>query len=160
MKDIPKYSNLPELLPELLPVLKDSVQSDRLEIRKIDSSADKCQLVKEDFPVLENAVYVIYSKHIKKSEHQHETFIFLDEHGKSFSTVQLSEKLQHWRETWSNISLLVGGPDGLSQECLDRADAKWSLSPLTLPHPLVRIIIAEQVYRAWSILAKHPYHRA
>jgi hypothetical protein len=87
MKDIPKYSNLPELLPELLPVLKESVQSDRLEIRKIDSSADKCQLVKEDFPVLENAVYVIYSKHIKKSEHQHETFIFLDEHGKSIAHI-------------------------------------------------------------------------
>ncbi|MEE8589192.1 MAG: hypothetical protein V3S80_07600 [Sulfurimonadaceae bacterium] len=87
MHDIEKYSNLHEVLPELLPVLKDSVQSDLLEIRKIDATSDKCHLVKEDFPVLENAVYVIYSKYIKKSEHPHETFIFLDEHGKSIAHI-------------------------------------------------------------------------
>ena len=59
-----------------------------------------------------------------------------------------------------NISLLVGGPDGLSSECLDRADIKWSLSALTLPHPLVRVVLAEQLYRAWSVIQNHPYHRA
>ncbi|MBL4821214.1 MAG: 23S rRNA (pseudouridine(1915)-N(3))-methyltransferase RlmH, partial [Gammaproteobacteria bacterium] len=52
-----------------------------------------------------------------------------------------------------------GGPDGLGQACLDRADEKWSLSALTMPHPLVRIILAEQLYRAWSLLSRHPYHR-
>ena len=87
MQDIPKYSNLHEVLPELLPVLKDSVQSDLLEIRKIDSTSDKSHLVREDFPVLGDAVYVIYSKYIKKSEHPHETFIFLDEHGKSIAHI-------------------------------------------------------------------------
>lgn len=87
MKDIPKYSNLHDVLPELLPVLKESVQSDLLEIRKIDGSSEKCSLVKEDFPVLGDAVYVIYSKYIKKSEHPHETFIFLNEKGKSIAHI-------------------------------------------------------------------------
>ncbi len=87
MHNIEKYSNLHEVLPDLLPVLKESVQSDLLEIRKIDANSDKCHLVKEDFPVLGDAVYVIYSKYIKKSEHPHETFIFLDEHGKSIAHI-------------------------------------------------------------------------
>lgn len=87
MHDILKYENLQELVPELLPVLKESIQTDRLEIRKIDSSSEKCHTVKEDFPVLKDAVYVIYSKYVKKSEHQHETFIFLDKKGKSIAHI-------------------------------------------------------------------------
>ena len=58
-----------------------------------------------------------------------------------------------------NVSLLVGGPDGLSDQCRARADVHWSLSRLTLPHPLVRVLLAEQIYRAWTILANHPYHK-
>jgi 23S rRNA (pseudouridine1915-N3)-methyltransferase len=58
-----------------------------------------------------------------------------------------------------NIALLVGGPDGLAQQCKNRAEKLWSLSPLTLPHPLVRVIVAEQIYRAWTVLNGHPYHR-
>ena len=72
-----------------------------------------------------------------------------------------------WRGSWKtgwpaakNVSLLVGGPEGLAPECREHADQLWSLSPLTLPHPLVRIVVAEQLYRAWSILQNHPYHRA
>ena len=61
--------------------------------------------------------------------------------------------------TEKNISLLVGGPEGMLSEISNRADVKWSLSPLTLPHPMVRIMVAEQLYRAWSILNNHPYHR-
>ncbi len=87
MHDIPKYSNLHEVLPELLPVLKESVQSDLLEIRKVDHTSEKSQSLKADFPVLEEAVYVIFSKFIKKSEHPHETFIFLDEKGKSIAHI-------------------------------------------------------------------------
>jgi len=87
MHDIPKYSNLHEVLPELLPVLKESVQSDLLEIRKVDRSSEKSQSLQVDFPVLEEAVYVIFSKFIKKSEHAHETFIFLDEKGKSIAHI-------------------------------------------------------------------------
>ncbi len=85
--------------------------------------------------------------------------IALDEHGKTWNTIELSKQLQHWRENYSNISLLIGGPDGLSSECLTKANTKWSLSQLTLPHGLVRVIVAEQIYRANSILAGHPYHR-
>lgn len=85
--------------------------------------------------------------------------VALDVRGKTFSTEQLAEQLQAWRENARDVSLLVGGPEGLSDECLNRADFKWSLSKLTFPHPLVRVIIAEQLYRAFTILSNHPYHR-
>jgi len=85
--------------------------------------------------------------------------VALDEHGQLWNTQQLAFQLQQWMNESSNIALLVGGPDGLSQNCLKRARQKWSLSPLTLPHPLVRVVIAEQLYRAWSLLNNHPYHR-
>lgn len=86
--------------------------------------------------------------------------IALDERGSAWNTQQLATKLQEWRQQQQKICLIIGGPDGLSDACRQRADLIWSLSPLTLPHPLVRVIIAEQVYRAWSILSHHPYHRA
>jgi len=79
--------------------------------------------------------------------------------GKSWSTEALSEQLQNWMQCGQDIALLVGGPEGLSQACYESADQKWSLSPLTLPHPMVRVIVAEQLFRAWSILHNHPYHR-
>ena len=85
--------------------------------------------------------------------------IALDERGQLWNTQQLASQLQHWLNESSNVALLVGGPDGLSQNCLNKARQKWSLSPLTLPHPLVRVVIAEQLYRAWSLLNNHPYHR-
>jgi len=85
--------------------------------------------------------------------------VALDVRGKSFSTQELATQLQKWRENARDISLLIGGPEGLLDECLKRAEFRWSLSPLTFPHPLVRVIIAEQLYRAWTILAGHPYHR-
>ena len=86
--------------------------------------------------------------------------IALDVKGKSWSTEQLSAKLGDWMQDGHDLALLVGGPDGLSEECLKSATLKWSLSALTFPHPLVRIILAEQLYRAWSLLNNHPYHRA
>ena len=85
--------------------------------------------------------------------------VALDVKGKPWSTEQLASNLRDWQLGGANISLLVGGPDGLAQECLDRADQHWSLSALTLPHPLVRIVLAEQLYRAWTINNNHPYHR-
>jgi 23S rRNA (pseudouridine1915-N3)-methyltransferase len=85
--------------------------------------------------------------------------IALDEHGKQWSTQQLAKTLQDWRENYAQVSLLIGGPEGLAETCLQRAQLKWSLSNLTFPHPLVRIIVAEQLYRAYSILMNHPYHR-
>lgn len=79
--------------------------------------------------------------------------------GAAWSTRKLVQQLDGWRHSGSDIALLVGGPDGLAENCRQRANAQWSLSPLTLPHPLVRIILAEQLYRAWSVLQRHPYHR-
>ncbi|WP_455220448.1 23S rRNA (pseudouridine(1915)-N(3))-methyltransferase RlmH [Kaarinaea lacus] len=83
----------------------------------------------------------------------------LDATGQQWSTEQLATHLEQWLGDGRDIALLVGGPDGLSEQCKARANACLSLSRLTFPHPLVRIIIAEQLYRAWSILKKHPYHR-
>jgi len=85
--------------------------------------------------------------------------VALDVAGKTWSTEQLADRLRGWLAEGRDIALLVGGPDGLSADCLARADVRWSLSPLTFPHPLVRVMLAEQIYRAWSILAGHPYHR-
>lgn len=86
--------------------------------------------------------------------------VALDLSGKQWSTPQLSEALARWLADGRNVSLLVGGPDGLAPSCLARADERWCLSALTFPHPLVRVILAEQLYRAWSLLHNHPYHRA
>jgi 23S rRNA (pseudouridine1915-N3)-methyltransferase len=85
--------------------------------------------------------------------------IALDVLGKRIATEQLARQLEDWQMSGDNYSLLIGGPDGLSRECLERADMRWSLSDLTLPHPLVRILLAEQLYRAWTITVNHPYHR-
>lgn len=87
------------------------------------------------------------------------TVIALDERGTAWNTPQLAKHLQSWREEQVKLCLMIGGPDGLSEACRQRANYTWSLSALTLPHPLVRVIIAEQIYRAWSILTNHPYHR-
>jgi 23S rRNA (pseudouridine1915-N3)-methyltransferase len=88
-----------------------------------------------------------------------ERIIALDVKGKALSTEQLSSTMQNWLMNGEDIGLLIGGPDGLSRDCLDRADQKWSLSNLTLPHPLVRVLLIEQLYRAWTILQNHPYHK-
>jgi 23S rRNA (pseudouridine1915-N3)-methyltransferase len=85
--------------------------------------------------------------------------VALDGRGKSFSSEQLAAQLQRWRMLGSDLAFLVGGPEGLAPAALQRADQHWSLGPATLPHPLVRIILAEQLYRAVSLLGNHPYHR-
>ena len=85
--------------------------------------------------------------------------IALDVQGRRLSTADLAAELSAWQMSGDNFSLLVGGPDGLSPQCLQRASSRWSLSDLTLPHPLVRILLAEQLYRAWTITVNHPYHR-
>jgi 23S rRNA (pseudouridine1915-N3)-methyltransferase len=86
--------------------------------------------------------------------------IALDERGQAWSSTELARRLQAWMQDGRDVALLVGGADGLAQEVRQRADASWSLSKLTLPHALVRVLVAEQLYRAWSILNNHPYHRA
>jgi 23S rRNA (pseudouridine1915-N3)-methyltransferase len=86
--------------------------------------------------------------------------IALDVGGRSWSTSMLAEQMRNWMQNGRNLSLLIGGPDGLSPDCLERAEQRWSLSDLTLPHPLVRVLLAEQLYRAWTMISGHPYHRA
>lgn len=86
--------------------------------------------------------------------------VVLDVKGRDWSTEQLADRLGEWMQSGQDVSLLVGGPEGLSDECMALAQERWSLSSLTFPHPLVRIILAEQLYRAWSVLRHHPYHRA
>jgi 23S rRNA (pseudouridine1915-N3)-methyltransferase len=80
--------------------------------------------------------------------------------GKAMSTEQLSTWLAERLRDGRSLALLIGGPDGLANQCRERADHSWSLSPLTLPHALVRVVVAEQIYRAMSLMAGHPYHRA
>lgn len=85
--------------------------------------------------------------------------VALDMGGKMWSTGQLSGQLRQWLQDGRDVALLIGGPEGLSHACLAQAEQRWSLSALTLPHPLVRVVVAEQLYRAWSVIKGHPYHR-
>lgn len=84
----------------------------------------------------------------------------LDEHGEQFDTLGLAKWLQQQRAAAQDVAFIIGGPDGLADEVLARASRRWSLSRLTLPHALVRVVLAEQIYRASTLLAGHPYHRA
>ncbi len=86
--------------------------------------------------------------------------VALDERGRNLSTMQLAEQLQHWREHHQDIAIIIGGPDGLDADFKQRCPQKIRLSDLTLPHPMVRVLLAEQLYRAWSINHNHPYHRS
>jgi 23S rRNA (pseudouridine1915-N3)-methyltransferase len=86
--------------------------------------------------------------------------IVLDVAGRSFTTEQLAERLAAWQMSGDNYSLVIGGPDGVEPALIREAELSWSLSPLTLPHPLVRVLLVEQLYRAWTINARHPYHRS
>jgi 23S rRNA (pseudouridine1915-N3)-methyltransferase len=92
---------------------------------------------------------------IQTSDH----VVALEVLGKPWSTEQLAEQAERWQMSGQDVALLVGGPEGLAPECKQRANQQWSLSPLTLPHPMVRILLSEQVYRAWSLIQGHPYHR-
>ena len=85
--------------------------------------------------------------------------IVLDEHGQQVTTKQLADKVEDWMASGQDVALIVGGPDGLEKELIQQAEWKWGLSKLTMPHPMVRILVAEQIYRAYSVINNHPYHR-
>jgi len=85
--------------------------------------------------------------------------VALAESGRAWTTDELSQQLDTWRQTEKEVAFLIGGPDGLAPAALAAAGHKWSLSPLTLPHALVRVVVVEQLYRALSIVEGHPYHR-
>lgn len=86
-------------------------------------------------------------------------WVALDERGTSVNTKALAEKIEHWQTQGQDVALLIGGPDGLDPELRAAAHERIRLSDLTLPHAMVRVLLVEQLYRAWSILAHHPYHR-
>lgn len=86
--------------------------------------------------------------------------IALDESGKAYNSIELADEMQDWLGRVPHVAILIGGPDGLTDACKNKADRLWSLSHLTLPHGLVRVVLVEQLYRAWTILQGHPYHRS
>lgn len=85
--------------------------------------------------------------------------VCLEVAGRALSTPQLAARLRGWMNAGQPVAFLIGGPDGLSPDCRAAAFLEWSLSPLTLPHGLVRVVVAEQIYRAWTVIKGHPYHR-
>jgi len=85
--------------------------------------------------------------------------VALDGRGKAWSSEDVAVQLARWRMLGKDLAFVIGGADGLAAAVLDRADQRWSLGPATLPHPLVRIVVAEQLYRAVTQLGNHPYHR-
>jgi 23S rRNA (pseudouridine1915-N3)-methyltransferase len=85
--------------------------------------------------------------------------VLLDGRGRAHSSEQLASRMEGWRMLGQDLAFLIGGPDGFHESVRRAAGESWSLGPLTLPHPLVRVVVAEQLYRACSLLANHPYHR-
>ena len=88
-----------------------------------------------------------------------ERLVLLDEKGQQYSSRELADQLERWQSEGDDVAFVIGGPDGVSDEVRQRAGLVWSLSKLTLPHGLARILFAEQLYRAWSLTTGHPYHR-
>ena len=88
-----------------------------------------------------------------------EQVVLLDEQGKQMTSPDLAGRLEAWQSDGRDLCFVIGGPDGVSPACRERAGLVWSLSKLTLPHGLARVLFAEQLYRAWSLQVGHPYHR-
>ena len=88
-----------------------------------------------------------------------EQMVLLDERGRQFRSTELAASLQDWQSAGRDLCFVIGGPDGVGPACRERAEVVWSLSNLTLPHGLARVLFAEQLFRAWSLQTGHPYHR-
>lgn len=123
-----------------------------LQVEIIEIKPDKRSDVKSE------AVQLAESKRILETAGQ-DFLIACDERGQQITTLQLAEKLQSWQQLGKSISLVIGGADGLHDSVKQRADFLWGLSKLTLPHAFVRVLLAEQLYRAFSVTQNHPYHR-
>ena len=98
------------------------------------------------------------SQLLKRAESA-DLLIALDERGKQWSSKELATEMRGWLNEIPHVVIMIGGPDGFTEACRNRADKLWSLSALTLPHGMVRVLLAEQIYRAWTIVQGHPYHR-
>ena len=115
------------------------VKLDLVRIRDADAKTERDELLSR----------------IKPNEH----LVVLDERGKQMTSQKLATRLSDWQSDGRDLCFIIGGPDGVSSVCRERADSIWSLSDLTLPHGLARVLFAEQLYRAWSLHSGHPYHR-
>ena len=100
------------------------------------------------------------AQRIEAATPAHALRVILDEHGRDLTTSALAGHLKAWQASGHDVAIIIGGPDGLDPALKQTADQTLRLSSLTLPHAMVRVLLAEQLYRAWSILAGHPYHRA
>lgn len=134
---------------EYLKRFKDGIQVKIIEIPLLtrSKSSDLARIMEKE------------AAQIKESLPTGARLIALDIEGKSFSSEELALKMTQLQQISSHFCLIIGGPEGLSSEILNLCDERWSLSKLTLPHPLVRIILLETLYRAWSIINNHPYHK-
>lgn len=94
-------------------------------------------------------------RHIKPGDR----IVALDPAGMVVTTEKIAAEIEGWQMEGGDVAIIIGGPDGIAPELLAKAQSKWSFGRITLPHPLVRVVLAEQLYRAWSINAQHPYHR-
>ncbi|WP_454780927.1 23S rRNA (pseudouridine(1915)-N(3))-methyltransferase RlmH [Legionella sp. WA2022007384] len=129
--------------------LNDGVQLKIIEIPLIrrSKSSDLSRILEKESALIKDALP------------SNARIIALEIEGKTFSSEELALKISQLQQTTSHLCFIIGGPEGLSQEILRLCDERWSLSKLTLPHPLVRIILLETLYRAWSIINNHPYHK-
>ncbi|WP_058510172.1 23S rRNA (pseudouridine(1915)-N(3))-methyltransferase RlmH [Legionella steelei] len=129
--------------------LNDGIQLKIIEIPLIrrSKSSDLSRIMEKESALMKDALP------------NNARIIALEIEGKAFSSEELALKISQLNQTTSHLCFLIGGPEGLSQDILKLCDDRWSLSKLTLPHPLVRIILLETLYRAWSIINNHPYHK-
>jgi len=118
-----------------------------IKSNKKDKSLDKEKLINEEGTRLLNSVT------------ENSIIISLNKEGVGWSTLKLKQKFDQWVASAKEVSFLIGGPEGLSNKCLESSSEIWSLSPLTFPHSIVPVIIIEQLYRVWTIEKNHPYHR-
>lgn len=120
-------------------------------------------LILEEIPASKQAGIKAKEEHRKRTLDRLKSsdfLILLDEGGQSYSTVELAEQLTRWELTSRSLVFALGGADGWCEDMCERADSQWSLSKLVFPHPLARIIVVEQLYRADSVRQGHPYHRS
>lgn len=102
----------------------------------------------------------IEGQRLLKNLGRNELVVALDGTGTSYTSMNLAKKMKRWRMGGRDVAFIIGGANGLSASVLERAEDTWSLSKLTFPHQVVRVLVAEQIYRAWSLNSGHPYHRA
>jgi len=115
--------------------------------------------VKRNKTTSNNKILVTEANRIRQHVPAQAYKIALDEKGREFTTKKFSQRLDDWIQDGQDVAFIIGGADGLDPDLKTEANDTWSLSQMTLPHGLVRVLLAEQIYRAWSLLHNHPYHR-